>query len=144
VKAGFVAGVLAVLVIVQVVSLAIAFVGQRATSSDSATRRALGLSRGGQRRATLVQYVGPQMLGIVGGVIVGFLAAPIVRVLDEMTTISWGTMTISKPILEPLVQAAGMCCVLVALAIGVTLVGGFVVAASTGSRTPVEALRQVG
>jgi hypothetical protein len=140
-----VTGVLAVFIIVQVVTLGIAFVGQRATSADSATRQALGLSRSGQHRATLVQYVGPQMIGIVGGAIVGFLAAPIVRVMDEVTTTFYGTTTtISKPILEPLIHAAGLCTYLVALAIGVALVGGLIVAKATGSRTPVEALQQVG
>ncbi len=144
VKAGLIASALAVLVIIQVVSLAIAFVGQRATSADSATRRALGLSRSGQRRATLVQYVGPQVIGIVAGVVVGFLAAPIVLTSDAWTGFYYGDTGISQPILEPLVHAAGMCGVLVALAIGVTVIGGLIVAASTGSRTPVEALRQVG
>lgn len=145
VKAGLIASALAVLVIIQVVSLAIAFVGQRATSADSATRRALGLSRSGQRRATLVQYVGPQVIGIVAGAVVGFLAAPIVLVSDAWAGFYYGTTTISQqPILEPWVHAAGMCAVLVALAIGVTLVGGLIVAASTGSRTPIEELRPDG
>jgi len=146
IRTSLVMGVLAVFVIIQVVSLAIAFVGQRATSADSATRRALGLSRSGQHRATFVQYVAPQMLGIVSGTVVGFLAAPIVRILDAMTvtTTSWGTTTTQKPILEPLVNASAACGVLVALALGVAAVGGLIVAASTGSRTPVEALRQVG
>jgi hypothetical protein len=143
IRTSLVMGVLAVFVIIQVVSLAIAFVGQRATSADSATRRALGLSRSGQRRATFVQYVAPQMLGIVSGAVVGFLAAPFVRVSNSFN-VYFGTTTISKPILEPWIRAAGMCGVLVTLALGVAAVGGLIVAASTGSRTPVEALRQVG
>lgn len=127
----------------EVIALAVTFSSLRATAAERATKEALGLTASSSRAAAGAQHAVPQAIGAIVGALAGIVIGLFVHFGTNINVAHPRRWSVAEYVPALYISLTAALLLLVSAA-AVILAGSVFAARGPRTRTPVEALRQVG